>query len=90
MARKPSSVVRGIKQVATERVFDEQAFVDGVFNDEFLLVIGSGVILDRSRFSDSGGDFPNIQTYIDRGYEILNNYELPLVEKQKYYLTTIE
>ncbi len=54
MARKPKSIIRGIK--ATEKVFDEKAFVDGVFNDEFILVVGSGVILDRAKFPESGGD----------------------------------
>lgn len=37
-------------------MFDERAFVDGVFNDEYILVVGSGVILDRQQFPDSGGD----------------------------------
>ncbi len=54
MARKPKSILRGIK--TTEKTFDERAFVDGVFNDEFILVVGSGVILDRTKFPESGGD----------------------------------
>lgn len=39
-----------------DRVFDEQTFVDGVFNNEYILVVGSGVILDRNKFQNTGGD----------------------------------
>ena len=28
------------------RVFDEQAFVDGAFNDDYILVVESSMILD--------------------------------------------
>lgn len=54
MARKP----KGTSRVARngERTFDERAFVDGVFNDEYILVVGNGVVLDRQRFPESGGD----------------------------------
>lgn len=45
MAWKPKNANIDIRQTA--RVFDEQAFVDGVFNDDYILVVGSGVILDR-------------------------------------------
>lgn len=54
MARKPKNANIDIRQTA--RVFDEQAFVDGVFNDDYILVVGSGVILDREQFPHSGGD----------------------------------
>ena len=54
MARKPKNANIDIRQTA--RVFDEQAFVDGVFNDDYILVVGSGVILDREQFPDSKGD----------------------------------
>ncbi len=54
MARKPKNANIDIRQTA--RVFDEQAFVDGVFNDDYILVVGSGVILDRKQFPHSGGD----------------------------------
>lgn len=54
MARKPSAIIRQDK--SRSRVFDEQAFVDGVFNNEYILVIGSGVILDRTKFPESHGD----------------------------------
>ena len=54
MARKPKSIGRVSK--VTERVFDEKAFVDGVFNDEYILVVGNGVILDRTKFPQSEGD----------------------------------
>lgn len=45
MAPKSRNVNIDISQTA--RVFAEQAFVDGVFNDDYILVVGSGVILDR-------------------------------------------
>ena len=59
MARKPKNANIDIRQTA--RVFDEQAFVDGMFNGDYILVVGSGVILDRKQFSESGG---NINQYI--------------------------
>ena len=54
MARKPKGTGRRIK--TAERPFDERAFVDGVFNDEYILVVGSGVVLDKQQFPHSGGD----------------------------------
>lgn len=54
MARNPKNANIDIRQPA--RVFDEQAFVDGVFNDDYILVVGSGVILDRRQFPNSRGD----------------------------------
>ncbi len=54
MARKPKNANLDIRQSA--RVFDEQGFVDGVFNDDYILVVGSGVILDRKQFPHTGGD----------------------------------
>jgi len=54
MARKPKGTSRIIK--TAERLFDDRAFVDGVFNDEYILVVGSGVVLDRQQFPHSGGD----------------------------------
>lgn len=54
MARKPKGTIRKIR--TAERMFDERAFVDGVFNDEYILVVGSGVVLDRQQFPHSGGD----------------------------------
>ena len=53
MARKPKNANMDIRQTA--RVFDEQTFVDGVFNDDYILVVGSGVILDRKQFPNSKG-----------------------------------
>lgn len=38
MARNPKIANIGKKQ--TTKVFNEQAFVDGVFNDEYILVTG--------------------------------------------------
>lgn len=38
--------------------FDDRSFIDGVFNNEYMLVIGSAVILNRNKeeFADSKGD----------------------------------
>lgn len=54
MARKPSGTGRVAR--LRERTFNERAFVGGVFNDEYILVVGNGVILDRKQFPSSGGD----------------------------------
>lgn len=54
MARKPKGTSRGTK--ITQRIFDERTFADGVFNDEYILVVGSGVVLDSKQFPHSGGD----------------------------------
>lgn len=54
MARKPKGTIRKIR--TAERMFDERAFVDGVFNEEYILVVGSGVVLDRQQFPHSFGD----------------------------------
>lgn len=43
MARSPKNTNIDIRQ--TLRMFDEQAFVDGVFKDDSILVVGSDVIL---------------------------------------------
>ncbi len=56
MARKPNTSRERETTNASERIFDEKTFVDGVFNDEYILVVGSGVILDRNKFPQSGGD----------------------------------
>ena len=53
MARKSENANIDIRQTA--RVFDEKKFVDGVFNDDYILVVGSGVILDRKQFPNYGG-----------------------------------
>ena len=52
MARNPKYANINIRQTA--RLFDEQAFVDGVFNDDFILVVGSGAMLDCKQFPNSG------------------------------------
>ena len=54
MARKPRGASRNLR--TAERTFDERAFVDGVFNDEYILVVGSGVVLDRLKFPNTNGD----------------------------------
>ena len=54
MARKPKDLNRSQKE--SNGSFDEQSFVDGVFNNEYILVVGSGVILDRTKFPQTDGD----------------------------------
>ena len=49
MAQKQKNTKIDIRQMA--RVFDEHTFVDGVFNDDYILVVGSDMILDRKQFS---------------------------------------
>lgn len=56
MARNPRETNQNTNR--TEIVFDEQAFIDSVYNNEYILVIGSGVILDyrQEEFRHSQGD----------------------------------
>ncbi len=54
MARKPKDLNHSQKE--NNCTFDEKSFVDGVFNNEYILVVGSGVILDRARFPQTDGD----------------------------------
>lgn len=36
--------------------FDEGRFIEGVLNNNYILVVGSGVTLDRELYPDSNGD----------------------------------
>lgn len=54
MARKPKDLNHSQKE--NKGTFDEQSFVDGVFNNEYILVVGSGVILDCAKFPQTDGD----------------------------------
>lgn len=54
MARKPKDL--NYSQKESNNTFDERSFVDGVFNNEYILVVGSGVILDRAKFPQTDGD----------------------------------
>ena len=56
MGRKPRDINNNLRPKCDE--FDEQSFVDGVFNDEYILVVGSSVILNRFKeeFVESKGD----------------------------------
>ena len=54
MARKPKGIIRGSR--ITQRLFNDRAFAEGVFNDEYILVVGSSVVLDPKQFPNSGGD----------------------------------
>lgn len=75
MARKPRGVNQNIR--TTERIFDERAFVDGVFNEEYILVVGSGVVLNRNKFPQSDGDINKYiinEINIDRKNERGNSF----------------
>lgn len=54
MPRNPlySGQNRGMKKVN----FDELSFFDGIINDQYILVVGSGVILDREKYPGTNGD----------------------------------
>lgn len=54
MARKPKDL--NYSQKESNDTFNEQSFVDGVFNNEYILVVGNGVILDRAKFPQTDGD----------------------------------
>ncbi len=54
MARRPKDINHSLNEKSTS--FDERSFVDGVFNNEYILVVGSGVILDRAKFPQTDGD----------------------------------
>ena len=56
MGRKPRDINNSLKPKSDE--FDAQSFIDGVFNDEYILVVGSSVILNRFKeeFIESKGD----------------------------------
>lgn len=57
MARKPKDTNIDIRQTA--RVFDEQAFVDGVFNDDYILVVGFCVIVFPKQYPNIEGVLTN-------------------------------
>lgn len=73
MARKPKDLNRSPKE--SIGTFDERSFVDGVFNNEYILVVGNGVILDRAKFPQTDGD---INRYILN--EINNDRRVERVE----------
>ena len=54
MGRKPKDL--NYSQKESNNTFNEQSFVDGVFNNEYILVVGCGVILDRAKFPQTDGD----------------------------------
>ena len=44
------------KSIVNSITFDENSFFEGILKDEYVLVLGSGIILDREKFPDSKGD----------------------------------
>lgn len=54
MGRRPKDPNGSPKTIGGR--FDEQAFVDGVFNNEYILVVGNGIVLNRDRFPGTNGD----------------------------------
>lgn len=53
MARKPISSNRA-KSIST--FFDPKSLVQGIFNEDYILVVGNESILDKAKFPDSLGD----------------------------------
>lgn len=57
MGRKPCDIKqKEIRTDAVDETYIQQQFISGVFNNEYILVVGSGVILDREQFPKTGGD----------------------------------
>ena len=54
MAKKPTQTNRNSSPGNLS--FDVQSFVESVYNDDYLLVVGTGVILNRALFPETGGD----------------------------------
>ncbi len=54
MAIKPSGVCA--EPGSRRATFDEAALIDGVYNNDYILVAGSGVMLDRDKFPEADGD----------------------------------
>ena len=74
MTRKPKNANIDVGQ--TTRAFDEQGFVDGVFSDDYILVVGSGVILDRKQFPNSGSK--------DNQYILVYNMTTETIKFKRY------
>lgn len=53
MARKPISNNRA-RNIST--VFDPKSLVQGIFNEDYILVVGNEVILDKAKFPETLGD----------------------------------
>lgn len=74
MAWKPKEANINIRQTA--KAFDEQAFVDGVFNSDHIHVVGSGLILDRKQFPNSGSK--------DNQYILVHNMTTETIKFKRY------
>jgi len=73
-------------------VFDESAFIEGVYNNDYILVIGSGVILDREQCPDANGDINSfivgvVNSERGRGYRSISEIkdDLSLQEVSPVY-----
>lgn len=57
MGRKPNEIKQKEYRIdAVDETYIKQQFISGIFNNEYILVVGSGVILDREQFPNTGGD----------------------------------
>lgn len=54
MARKPN--ITAVSKQKHNNSFEERDFIEGVFNNEYILVIGSEVVLNPSHFPGTNGD----------------------------------
>lgn len=55
MAIKPSGARTAYENLQPV-TYDEPALIDAVYDNRYILVAGSGVVLDRSKFPETGGD----------------------------------
>ena len=65
---------RRVEDPESTVAFDECPFIEGVYHNDYALVVGPGVILDRSQFPESDGD---INAYLLRiiNEELNKNYK---------------
>ncbi|MBD5369699.1 MAG: TIR domain-containing protein [Bacteroides sp.] len=54
MPLKPKDTIR--KPERRKVTFEEASFFNGIINDEYILVLGSGIILDRQKYPETNGD----------------------------------
>lgn len=67
MPLKPKNVVSDPERKKVQ--FVDTSFFKGIFNDEYILVLGSGIILDKEKFPETKGD--------------INQYWLNAINKDK-------
>lgn len=76
-AIKPADARNRCAAADSSVAFDECPFIEGVYHNDYALVVGPGVILDRSQFPECGGDINAyllqvINEVLDKKYESLS------------------